>query len=84
MSKQEKKAAVVAHASEAKPVLDNTKTRALLKKEKAAALELAEKSETMLDALTALESELLGEEAGEAYDVDKLLGEYGFEAKNDS
>ena len=35
---------------------------------------------TMLDALSALESELLGEGSGDSYDVDKLLGEYGFES----
>jgi signal peptidase II len=36
--------------------------------------------ETMLNALSALETELLGDASKDDYDVDKLLGEYGFES----
>jgi hypothetical protein len=39
-----------------------------------------ESSESLLDVLSSLESELLGKETDEEYDVNKLLGEYGFKA----
>ena len=39
--------------------------------------------ESLLEALSSLESEILGDSSGDSYDVDKLLGEYGFECSNE-
>ena len=42
-----------------------------------------EPTESTLSALSALETEIFGEGADDGYDVDKLLGEYGFESETD-